>query len=329
METVAPTLPRIWSYPQRIVKAIPLPPWLSLVLGWEILFLADYLITTSKAGTYPNLAVFVLLSLFFASVSAATAYCAAVLTGLYPNLILFVEEVDRLRLWYGASLVKAYHGYWPVISGTITAAVAYVSLRNYLQELTPAEVFVYRAAWFIAGFFFVGVALWALLAVVRIPIELARFKIKVHIHQHVGSGLQALGSSFFNMTMAITFSYLLIVIAALRSPYGSSPIVLAWITGGAFLIFGFFLLPQIGIHRIMARKKEQHMTVFSRYLEAAMERSLQEPSVENMKHLKNLFDLQAHLQGMNDWPFNMNSLWQLITALIIPVALAVMEIFSN
>lgn len=30
---------------------------------------------------------------------------------------------------------------------------------------------------------------------------------------------------------------------------------------------------------------------------------------------------------MNDWPFNTSTLWQLITALLIPVAMAVLEIF--
>jgi hypothetical protein len=30
---------------------------------------------------------------------------------------------------------------------------------------------------------------------------------------------------------------------------------------------------------------------------------------------------------MNEWPFNTNTVWQLITALLIPIALTVLQIF--
>lgn len=57
-----------------------------------------------------------------------------------------------------------------------------------------------------------------------------------------------------------------------------------------------------------------------------MEKSLKDPSSENMQRLKELFELQGHLKNMNEWPFNVNTLWQLISALLIPLLLAVLEI---
>ena len=113
---------------------------------------------------------------------------------------------------------------------------------------------------------------------------------------------------------------------AILAGLGNNFKVLIWEGLGAVLIFCFFLLPQIGIHRIMSNEKEQRILSFSHHLEMALEKSLNDPSSENMQRLKELFELQEHLKNMNEWPFNVNSLWQLITALLIPLILALLEI---
>lgn len=32
---------------------------------------------------------------------------------------------------------------------------------------------------------------------------------------------------------------------------------------------------------------------------------------------------------MNEWPFNINTLWQLVTALLIPLTMGLIEVFFN
>jgi hypothetical protein len=117
------------------------------------------------------------------------------------------------------------------------------------------------------------------------------------------------------------------VVAAIMSPLMEDLTILVWLGAGTLAIFGFFLLPQIGIHRIMAYEKQQRLLSFSAHLEDAMERSLKDPTAENMQRLKDYFELQEHLKNMHEWPFNVSTLWQLITALFIPVILAILEIF--
>jgi flagellar motor component MotA len=129
------------------------------------------------------------------------------------------------------------------------------------------------------------------------------------------------------MSLSIIITFIPLVVAVIVSPLSENTSILAWLAGGLTLIFGFFILPQVGVHRIMASEKTRRLTSFTHYLEEAMERSLQDPSSENMQRLKELFELQAHLVGMNDWPFNTNTVWQLITALLIPIALTVLQIF--
>ena len=153
-----------------------------------------------------------------------------------------------------------------------------------------------------------------------------QFKIKVNTHQFAGNGLQALGAAFFKMSLSVAVTFLLVVATAIASPYSKDLVVLIWLGVAALLIFGFFILPQIGIHQIMAYEKNNRMQAFSTHLEEAMEKSLKDPSSENMQRLRELFELQQHLKSMNEWPFDTNSLWQLISALLIPLALATLEI---
>lgn len=156
--------------------------------------------------------------------------------------------------------------------------------------------------------------------------QLIRFKVKISLNQLSGRGLLALGSAFFKMSIAITFCFILIVLTGMLAGLVNNFAILIWEGLGAVLIFCFFLLPQIGIHRIMSNEKEQRILSFSHHLESALEKSLRDPSSENMQRLKELFELQEHLKKMNEWPFNVNTIWQLITALLIPMALALLEI---
>lgn len=129
------------------------------------------------------------------------------------------------------------------------------------------------------------------------------------------------------MSIAITLTFIPLVGAAVLSPLLQDASVVVWLGVGAATIFGFFLFPQIGIHRIMSNEKQQRLVSFSNHLEEALETSLKEPSAENMQRLRELFELQRHLKEMHEWPFNVQMLWQLITALLIPLALAALEIF--
>jgi hypothetical protein len=234
-----------------------------------------------------------------------------------------------LRAWYQGKLSFSYGLAWPLIFGAFFSAVVNFTAGDDMNQFTPAGTTVYylRLAYEYIGFFFLGIGIWALINVIYIPISLTQFKIRVSVNQVSGRGLQALGAAYFKMSLAITITFIPLVVAAIISPLMDDLSILIWLAAGTIAIFGFFLLPQIGIHRIMAYEKHQRLFSFAKHLEDAMERALKEPTSENMQRLKDYFELQTHLKNMNDWPFNVSTLWQLITALFIPVILAILEIF--
>lgn len=327
---IEPEKVEVKSWPERVFGWIPLPYWLSIFIIWELLFLADYVLGLGTPGGHDHIFEFGCLVIFFAMVSGTVIFCSRVLSEMYTDVILFIDRPDdQFRGWYAMQLRRSYEGATPLVFGIGFAIFESLTAGPVIRQFTPAGTTLYfvRMAYEIIGFFFLGVGVWALLNVVRIPILLTKYKIKVSLTQISGRGLQALGSSYFRMSLCIILTFIPLIIAVIISPLSNNTFILAWLAGGLILIFGFFLLPQVGVHRIMAYEKRQRLMSFTNHLEEAMERSLNNPSSENMQRLKELFDLQTHLKSMNEWPFNTNTLWQLITALLIPVAVALLEIF--
>jgi hypothetical protein len=321
---------QIRSYPERIIGWIPLPNWLALLILWEGIFAVDYIMSMGTSGAATHLPEFGFLLLFFSLVCISMIYCSRILVKLYDDLILFIDlPEDELKSWYSAQLSRSYAGIWPLVFGLLFMIVESYTVGVSIRQFTPpvSSIYYLRLAYELAGFFLLGVAIWALINVVFIPIGLTRFKIRVSVNQISGRGLQALGSAFFKMAIAITLTFIPLVMAAILSPLIEDVSILIWLGAGSAAIFAFFLLPQIGIHQIMAFEKKQRLLSFAVHLETAMERSLKDPTSENMQRLKELFELQSHLKEMNEWPFNVNTIWQLITALLIPLSLALLEIF--
>ena len=243
---------------------------------------------------------------------------------------MFIDHDEKsLRLWYERQLRRSYSDIWPILFGVAFVLVESFTTGPTIRQFSPSgtSVFYLRFAYEIVGFFFLGMGVWALLNVMLLPIALTKYNIRVSLNQLSGRGLQALGSAYFRMSLAITFTFMPLVVAAVISPVMNDTSILVWMAIGTLSIFGFFLLPQIGIHRIMSQEKNNRLLKFSHHLEEALERSLKEPTSENMQRLRELFDLQNHLKNMNEWPFNVNTVWQLITALLIPVVLAILEVF--
>lgn len=319
---------RIISFPERIIRMIPLPYGLAWMVIWQVVFLIDYLLGWSSANT-SNAAVFAGMCLFFAIVCSSIIYCTRKLEEFFPHLADLVQiSPDETRSWFEARMNKSYSGIGPILSGILLSMVVAFTIEPMLLQLTPetSGLLVFRRIYLIVGFFCLGISLWALLHITILPIAVTALPLRIQVNQYTGSSLHALGTTYLKMALAISMCFMAIVLVAVIAPIDQNLVLLAWLGLSALLIFGFFLLPQIGIHQVMVREKSNRMAGFSKHLEEAMDRTLTNPSPENMQRLKELFEVQNHLKSMNEWPFDLSSLGQLLTALIIPIMVALAEI---
>ncbi len=321
---------RITSYHEKAVKFIPLPPWLSIIVFWELLYLADYLIEQSIPGSPAGPSLFGGPIIFFISIFINTIFCSKQLTKLAFHLPTFIDKpADDLEAWYSLQLRKCYEGWMPIAFGLLVGLVSGYTMDPIIRKLTADStgLLIFRHGYHFVGYFFLGISLWALAKAATMPLALARFKVKVSSFQVRGTGLQTLGMAYFRMALSISVSFFIAVVFLILSPFSSSMVGMLWSVFGALSIFLFFIVPQMGIHKIMSEVKYKKLDAFSFHLDTALEQSIENPSPENMKRLKELFELQGHLKNINEWPFELSMVWQLVTALIIPLGMAAVEIF--
>ena len=321
---------QVTSLPARLVRKIPLPYPITVLLFWSLEFFVDYIFLWRLPVAEDYYWAHAGILAFFSSITIIIIHCSHVLTSIYPDLALFIDQDKKeFRNWYGKKLKWCLEGNWPIVCGIVFVVIQEVTVGSIVKSsVTFNQPFlqVLWVAYLIIGFFILGYGLWAMLNVAIIPLQLARFKMKVSLNQIQGIGLQALGTAYFKMALSISVSFLILILMVIASPLSGETTVLAWEIVAAVIIFSFFLLPQLGVHNIMALEKKKSLTKLAVPLEEAIQQSVNSPTSENMMRLKELLELQHHIKSMNDWPFNVNTLWQLLTALLIPLLLAVLEI---
>jgi len=317
----------IKSYPERIVGKLPFPFWLSWCFFWIFIFATDLYFSTGSSGHSHLTELGV--TLFCAAVCISVGLSSLIMGNLYPDIALFIDaDAHELENWYIKKLQWIFQGYWPIIAGISFAVIVEFTVGSLINSLNQSSelVLYFRMMYRLLGFFFLGLSLWSLANVLMLPSQLLRFKFKPRLSNLSGIGLQALGSAFLKMSLITIVCFIFLVFTILVSPLTGNVIILIWVGIGSVLIFCFFLMPQLGIHRIMAFEKRQQLISFSNHLEAALSKSMEEPTSENMQRLKEMFELQTYLKNLNDWPFNMTAFWQLISALLIPLLLVILQI---
>jgi hypothetical protein len=79
----------------------------------------------------------------------------------------------------------------------------------------------------------------------------------------------------------------------------------------------------------MSELKHEKMRSFSKHLESSLESAIESPTSENVTRLKELLELQKHLDGMDDWPFNIQQILSILGAIIIPILLVIFKILFD
>jgi hypothetical protein len=320
---------KIFPIPERIVKTLKMPYWLSYIIFWELLLAADFFLSHTYAPGKEMLPLMAAQNGFFILISSSIIYCSKQLERFFPSLCSFIDmPVPQLQEWYVKKLKLAYESKAAFFFACLFTALVTISIFPFIKSTSgDSDVLIYfRLITSFLGFFFAGLGIWAVVVIIRLASEIAEFKVKIAVFQNRQTGILSMGSLFLRMSFSIALANSMIVLTAIFSPFSGSWIVLFWLGIAALSVLAFFIIPQYGVHKIMAKEKEQRIEAFAGHLERAMEESLRNPDQSNMQKLRQLFELQHHLTQMNEWPFNYNALWQLLTALLIPILLAVVDI---
>ena len=319
----------VCSIPERIVRPLKMPYWLSFIIFWELLLALDFFLSHTYTPGKELLPLMSAQQGFFILLSCSIIYCSKQLERFFPSLCTFIDmPVEELQKWYTNKMKLAYESKNSIIFAFIFSIIVSISIFPFIKLSSGNSdvLIVIRIITSFLGFFFAGLGIWAIVVVIMFANEIADFKVKIAVFQNRQTGILSMGSVFLRMSFSIALANCMVVLTAVFSPFGGSWIVLFWLGIAGLSVLAFFIIPQYGVHKIMAKEKEQRIEAFAGHLETAMEESLKNPDQNNMQKLRQLFELQHHLTQMNEWPFNYNALWQLLTALLIPILLAVVDI---
>jgi hypothetical protein len=324
-----PVSATVCSIPEKLVKPLGLPYWMAFIIFWELSLVLDYFLAHSNTPGKEILPLMAAQKGFFILICSSIIYCSKQLEKFFPSLCSFIDmPVPQLLEWYNKKLRLAYESKSAIIFALVFSVLVTSSIYSFIISVSgDSDILIYtRLISSLLGFFFAGLGIWAIIVIIRFVGEISEFKLKIAVFQNRQMGILSMGSLFLRMSFSIALANCMIVLSAVFSPFSNSWIIIFWLGIAAVSVLAFFIIPQYGVHKIMAKEKSQRIEAFAGHLEIAMEDSLKNPDQANMQKLRQLFELQHHLSQMNEWPFNYNALWQLITALLIPVLLAAVDI---
>jgi hypothetical protein len=152
-------------------------------------------------------------------------------------------------------------------------------------------------------------------------------ELKVSIYQHPVTSVRAIGKLMSRLALTI----LIIYIFGMSYYFGDNPGTLMLFMNLFFgiLVLGFFIYPQINVHKMMSKVKHKKLMRFSSYLEESLQAVTEDPSGVHIQRVRELFEIQRSLNGMGEWPFNTKLLLTIITGIGIPVLVVLIQIICS
>jgi hypothetical protein len=104
-----------------------------------------------------------------------------------------------------------------------------------------------------------------------------------------------------------------------------SYIVIVWLVLAACLVLVFFIAPQIGLHLAMAREKRDKRHALSAHLSAMLDDVISDPDPDRADGVGKFINLDSYLHGMPEWPFDAKALVSVVSAVVLPLVLALLQ----
>jgi hypothetical protein len=183
-------------------------------------------------------------------------------------------------------------------------------------------------------FWLAGTALWMLVRLALMVITLSKLPLILRAFQDPVCGICVLGRLFLRISLILVSGYTLMAVTAMYlSPFRCLPsqshFVLGWLAFGAVIVLAFFIVPQYGIHVAMVRAKHEKLHVLAAYLSSTFEEVISNPKPERTEHVEKLVELHSYLNKMPEWPFDTKVFASVISAIILPVGLAVLQMLCG
>jgi len=324
----------VTPFVERISNILPLPYPIAWLLISEILFLFHFLVlfffADKKYITFPYIAIDAIIPILLTLMPTAIISFSKRLEDFTDALKTFIDwPEEKIVEWHAKLISNAFRTKQMVRYGIILGIIVLIMCRGIKSLQTnslPADISYLIFIFLLA--FLGGATLYSMLGIAKIVNALGDIKeLKVSIYQHPTASIKAAGKLLFGISSYAAFIYIIgLIYVFLKGIMGGFTVTVFFVGFGLFVI-GYFIFPQIKIHDLMSRYKHRRIRSFSKHLDLALEKVINEPTSANLAHVRELFQIQKELNGMSEWSFDTKFILTLISVIIIPILIGLAQIY--
>jgi hypothetical protein len=329
--------PIIKPLQEKIVSRFRINPWLSWLVIGELLGGVAYVAVLASQGTMAWIGQLALMyAIVMMMAGAGPIWVRNELDNLLPSLINIIKlPPEKIKNWYVNELVKVFSTKGMVITGivvTIAAMTSFIYQTDWYNKPqiwwgTPMGNWIVTIVVSIL-MFFLGMVLHILFQIALMIQRFPNLPLEMTIYHHPFASISAVGTTLQRISTVLAIGVGLISLTAyLLSPFraGMGWILIGWLIVAGCIVVIFFLFPQYRIHIAMVNAKANKIRAYSPHLSYALEKAISEPSSGQVAYVKELFELYKYLTEMPEWPFNTRVFITLISAVIIPIILSIVQ----
>lgn len=145
--------------------------------------------------------------------------------------------------------------------------------------------------------------------------------------QEEEAGIRLLGKLLLRTALFVVIPYFLGIFARQIGGWNFNLPLIGWFACFGLAILFYLFYPIYNIHVAMIREKDRKLGLVAVELNHYLGKGQIER--ENIFAIKNLIEIRNHIHDVNTWPFDMNKVAGLLSALVIPMASIIIDRFMK
>lgn len=322
---------------EKWVKKFGINPWLSWLIIGEVLGGVAYLAVLLSHGVMKWIGQLAFMYAIVVMIAGAgPVWVRDELEKLLPAFNAFVKLPQvKIKKWYTDELRKVFSSKGMIFSGIVTSTLAmwsFIYMTNwYTKPVTWWGTDV--GNWTVTAVvsilaFLLGMAIYLIVQLAFMIHRIPNLPLEMTIYQHPSSSISAVGAVLQKFTTVCAITLGLVSLTAIPlSPfkYQMGMILVGWLTLAGCIVVAFFIFPQYRLHIAMSIAKANKIRTFATSLSKALDTAIRKPTSDQVAYVKELFEIYQHLIQMPEWPFNARNLISLLSAVILPILLSILQ----
>lgn len=173
-----------------------------------------------------------------------------------------------------------------------------------------------------------GAMFWCLIGIVRLTWNLSDKKaIKIHVFPHPVVSIKSVGTFLGKIAFMSSAMFGLVMCGLYIARPDSTTFTLAAMFSIPTVLI--FLLPQYNLHKLMLKIKYDKISPLGDAFEKALNKARTDPTKENIERAHAILQLQHSMTMGSEWPFDLQTLINVIGSIAIPLALGVLALYQQ